>query len=824
MFQWANKQLEKLSETLAPPPSTPAHRYLAAVASHQEDVALAILNDPHEPLDPYASLNQKGMNALHAAASHGIVNIIRQLIGRGVRVDIADYNGWTALHHASASKSMSAQSALATVKVLVEELGASVVMKDATAQTPYDVGTSQAVRGYLLPKQLQQETQECLDNGGAGLMPGIDMGGMKVNYSNLAPPPVIGTPGRAPPQPSMMNNNDPSAALMQPPPVRGINSTFSPPTVANNYNATVATDFSPPAMMQPMPDHNTSSQPFIPPPSNNAVDSQQQQNHQTSSFPEQPPIQTPNQPHQLANQPPIQTLNQTLQQQTSHSSANHVTPAEQPPKSNNSTASASSGYALRGGNSNSAFVLNESSYASTGRKLYKPDGFHTSSNDKELQAKYGHVENSFETSRKLAVPPPPISGGAKGIASPSPHSGGANPYSAMGARNLQTMGYIGGTGRARYPAYCAVSDSVSAPPSLGGAGFAPPPPATSYSPVTPYSTFNPGAMQQNSVALSAGQTQHWSGDQQTQNAYSSQPNQYAAPAVQTQQWSGEHQIMQNYAPSNVSTSNHSVASSSYAVQSQQTTVYNQHPTSGYSVQPSQPVQPQVITTTDGNTATAMGVASDAASMFATPHADDKKAMFPSSDENTDSNNTADVFSSPPPADSNANETHNTVDVFSSPPPADSNATGLMNQQATSNDAVPSDRAVLAPTQNETPPAEDASSFFGGTSENTAANDVLPSDQTVLAPTQNENPPAEDASSFFGGTSENTATTKTFGGLPPPPVFGSNTAKPLSAPSSTGGTSFLPPPPTMKSFSNQTPNTAVPTEDEIPTEQFADVSL
>jgi hypothetical protein len=283
-------------------------------------------------------------------------------------------------------------------------------------------------------------------------------------------------------------------------------------------------------------------------------------------------------------------------------------------------------------------------------------------------------------------------------------------------------------------------------------------------------------MQQNSDAIHAGQTQYWSEDQQTQSApaYSTQQNQYAAPAVQTQQWSGEYQ-MQNYAQTNVFTSNPNVASS-YAVQSQQTAVYDQHPAP-------QPVQPQMITITDVNTTT------DAthASMFATPHAEDKKAMFPSSGENTETNNTADVFSSPPPADNNMNETNNTADVFSSPaPPSDSNASGLMQQPAFCNDASPSDQPVLAPPQNENP--------------------------------------VEDASSFFGGSSENIATTKTFGGLPPPPVFKGNTARPLSAPSSTGGTSSLPPPPMMKSFSNQTPNTAVVTEDEIPTEQFADVSF
>ena len=81
-----------------------------------------------------------------------------------------------------------------------------------------------------------------------------------------------------------------------------------------------------------------------------------------------------------------------------------------------------------------------------------------------------------------------------------------------------------------------------------------------------------------------------------------------------------------------------------------------------------------------------------------------------------------------------------------------------------------------------------------------------------------------ASSFFGATSESTAPAKTFGGLPPPPVFGSTAAKPLSAPSNAGGASSLPPPPMLRNFSNQTPTNAAPVEDDIPTEQFADVSL
>ena len=781
MFQWANKQLEKLSETLAPPPSTPSHRYLAAVASQQEDAALAILNDPHEPLDPYTSLNQKGMNALHAAASNGLVGIIRQLIGRGVRIDLADYNGWTALHHASASKSMSAQSALATVKVLVEELGASVVMKDATAQTPYDVGSSQAVRGYLLPRQLQQETQECLDNGGAGLTPGIDMGGMKINYSNVAPPPVIGTPGAPPPpSPSLTNNNDPSAALMQPPPVRGINSNFSSPIAGTKTitNATATNFGGPPGPMHQSTPVSYDNQPFIPPPINNNAGDAQQQDRPTSHLEQPAQVQTPNQ------QPQVQ------QPETPHNIAANQAVTERPPKSNNSIASSSSGYALRGGNSNPAFVLSDSKY--------KPDGFHTSSNDKDLQAKYGHVENSFETSRKLAMPPPPMSEGV-----PPPTSGGSNPYSAMGAGNMRSVGYIGGTGRARYPTYCAVSDSVSAPPSLGGTGFSPQvaPPAPSYA------TFNPAAVQPNPVAQGSHTQQGSTGDQYTQYSshYTTEQSQVSPPG-QTQQWSGGHQ-MQRYA--------HSNAAPAYAAQNNLSPEYGQQ---GYVTQHPQQspyMQPQgaIANNSDGNATTVMGATSDAASMFATPHAEDKKDFFPTSNESTEAT---------------------TVDVFSSPPPADSNATAaiMQQQQATGNDSLPAEQNDMtpdnnnvaakfeAPAENTPPPVvQSVSNTQPSTSQPNANNGA-----SIQNGWQGEvnNEAAANATSFFGA-SESTATVKSFGGLPPPPVVGSNGINSSLATANTMvGSSSLPPPPTMKSFPNQAANTPVSAEDEVP--NFSDISL
>ena len=96
---------------------------------------------------------------------------------------------------------MGPQEALETVKYLVEQCGASVVLRDAAGRTPYDVGSSQAVKGYLLPRQLQQETVEEQANNPVVVAP---------------PPPMGGTPVQAQPQPSS-NYADPLEALMRPP-------------------------------------------------------------------------------------------------------------------------------------------------------------------------------------------------------------------------------------------------------------------------------------------------------------------------------------------------------------------------------------------------------------------------------------------------------------------------------------------------------------------------------------------------------------------------------------------------------------------------------
>ena len=124
------------------------------------------------------------------------------------------------------------------------------------------------------------------------------------------------------------------------------------------------------------------------------------------------------------------------------------------------------GYALRGGHANAAAAILSSTSTSAPmsggsagsatrpRIIYKPDGFHSSSNDRELQLKYGHVANEHDQQRLASIGPPPTSLGSssstlQGVGGTTmPQVGGgyaSNPYSASSS--------------SRYP---------SAPSSFGG--------------------------------------------------------------------------------------------------------------------------------------------------------------------------------------------------------------------------------------------------------------------------------------------------------------------------------------------------------------------
>ena len=239
MFAWANQQLSKLADTLAPVPAMPSLRFLSACSSQDEVTALACLDpaaqtDGAPPMEPYAVLNPaKGMQPIHYATSHGLIQLTQTLLTQyHVPVDTFDYQGNSPLHHACMTSDGSPIH-LHLIQMLVKEFNASVVVKNSEGKTPYDVASGANVRNWLLPLQLQQETKTALENGGIGLIPGMDMGGYTVvNPAIGAPPilgvapppiapPVVGAPPVAPHCPPTIGQfsepNTPAAAVMSSP-------------------------------------------------------------------------------------------------------------------------------------------------------------------------------------------------------------------------------------------------------------------------------------------------------------------------------------------------------------------------------------------------------------------------------------------------------------------------------------------------------------------------------------------------------------------------------------------------------------------------------
>ena len=860
MFNWATSKLTALSETLAPPPSTPSHRILSALSQNDENLALSILRDPSEPFDVYASLNNRGMSSIHVAASHGAWSVLREVLGRGVRVDLTDYNGWTALHHASCASVNS----LALVKFLVEECSASILLKTNDGSTAYDVATTQAVRGYLLPRQLQLETKECLDNGGKGLMPGIDLGGCSVNYSNLAPPPVIGGPPSTAGGATFMQSNsyDPSAALMQPPPIRGVGASprqppppqqamMSPIPMQNNLHMGSPYPAEPSANA---PNSTMKQQPqqWQPPPVANDATSVQQFNQDQQQY-QQPPafttetVPVPSSP-QVIHEPEQQQL-QPTPQPTQPEPTQTQPPQQQlpqPPTSNNSQS-----YARRGGNANSAFVLSQSKY--------RPDGFHTSSNDKELQAKYGHVENEFEASRKAAVPPPPKSGGAPisgGVAPPT--SGGYNPYSA--ARHAG--GYIGGAGRSRYPTYCALSDSVSTPPSLSGAGYG----YAAAAPVPTYANFHQGGFNAGAGGeQNVPQLQQWTGDQQNQhNNYGAGYNQQPYATDPQQQWAGNMQQNQSGAfppPPGapvVGYNQQNIGAAPLQEQQQWAGGVQQNQTGSYpppvadTYNSGIPVDqitanpPNVLATTPSPKLPNQPDA--AANLFGTPHADTPKKHPVEAEDSLpslpiDSSNAKELFASTP-ADSSAPATNAgsppsstqpsaAADQFASPPVStqsnEAAAVDLFGSppgSAQPNEAA-ADHFAAAPsaTDNSNHVAEavtDPRSFFGSPPQaesSTAAASSFVGGEKDAGEQTAEKPDNAVVPNMPTPSAPAAAPVRSYGGLPPPPVIGG--MKTSSTPRNFVGSpvgSSLPPPPMVRS------SPIVKDDDDAATEQMAEVCL
>ena len=188
MLSWASSQFDKLAQTVAPPPTDANGRFVYAVQRGDEDVALQCVSEidaARAVLNP-----SKGTYAIHMACNGSMDRLIRVLLSQpGVNLTFVDSQGNTPLHYATMSTDKGR--ALSTVKMLVTEYKASVVAKNSVGQTPYDLASLDNIRQFLLPLQLQEETRQAIDNGGIGLPPGIDMGGLRITNPAQPPPPIM---------------------------------------------------------------------------------------------------------------------------------------------------------------------------------------------------------------------------------------------------------------------------------------------------------------------------------------------------------------------------------------------------------------------------------------------------------------------------------------------------------------------------------------------------------------------------------------------------------------------------------------------------------
>lgn len=442
MLSWASSQIEKIAQTVAPPPTDPASRFLYCCQRGEENEAMQLASQL--PGSGVIVNPTKQQVALHVSCTHGMMQLTRHLLNQpGASLDMLDGSGNTMLHCAA----MCTQPAgLELVKMLVNEMSANVCAKNYQGQTPYDVASLNNIRQFLLPIQLQQETREALANGGQGLPPGIDMGGLKIQ--NMAPPPPMGMPGGSP-------QAGPPPPVGPPPqgmPPAGGGVPASPyPQPPNPFGESTPIATPPPAA--------AGTSPYPQPPYSGATTPSHQQ--VGGSMPPAPvqPVAAPVPPMQPTPPPPA--------------AANAGTPPE-----------AASGYALVG--SSSAAIYKPP----PGSGGIRPDGFHSSSSDKRLQQKYGHAN----ASQYAHIPPPPSSGsslgalsGASGTAPAAPASGGANPYAGGLAHRQRPNRYVNYnpiTGQA-----AAAPAAVPRPYSSYGA-----PAVTANAPAAPtqFNVFRPG--------------------------------------------------------------------------------------------------------------------------------------------------------------------------------------------------------------------------------------------------------------------------------------------------------------------------------------------
>jgi len=222
MLSWASSQFERLSQTVAPPPEDPAGQFAYRCLRGEEDGAMELVTQL-----PYGAetvvVPAKERSPLHLSCLYSMLKLTRLLLTQpGTSVTRVDSEGNTALHCAAMG---TLPGALEVVKLLVQEMAADVSLKNSAGQTPYNAAPLNAVRQYLLPLQLQKETKEALANGGQGLIPGMDMGGLRITGGGPPPPPTMGmvrgASGGPPPSVSGGMPPLPVSGGMPPPPMSG---------------------------------------------------------------------------------------------------------------------------------------------------------------------------------------------------------------------------------------------------------------------------------------------------------------------------------------------------------------------------------------------------------------------------------------------------------------------------------------------------------------------------------------------------------------------------------------------------------------------------
>ena len=455
MFSWATAQFEKISEAVAPPPDSGASRFVYCCQRDDEESAIAAAHE----IPGVGSIvhTARGQVALHVACASSMPKLIRVLLSMpGASLDVYDAAANTPLHCAATSDK---PAALEVVKMLIQEFGCPVATKNAQHKTPYDVASLNSVRQYLLPIQLQQETQHAIDNGGAGLVPGMDMGGLRVSNGHLAPPPT-----------SMpcMSTGGPAPKMYVAPPMGSPSMTAGPPSGGEYhsyhgvpYPQVAPMGYPPVAVAAPMT-----------------------------------PAGAPPGSSMFATPTASEPLSQHSLHSTQFSAHSQVTPIMAPPAVSNATPPAPSP------NSGGSREYARNGYSSAAmrpkgdqpRRFVRPDGFHSSSSDKNLQQKYGHSTSNLGP----AVPPPPSSGGSSVASasrvqsSPASLSGGNNPYSG----GLQALGGVNRSASRRYVAVDPITGQQLQPPpapASGGYGYGL---GSSPAPAVNFNMFNPAAQQQ----------------------------------------------------------------------------------------------------------------------------------------------------------------------------------------------------------------------------------------------------------------------------------------------------------------------------------------